>query len=174
MLRGPITHRRFSVVLVSATVLAVLAAGVAGWLIRGPGTTTTRTVAPPAYSAASAASGLVYFDGAHAYFAGPAEVRAGTVITIRLMSSVVGASAVVSRMSPAPSWTMLVHDIATANTSPATMPMPYAHYVATVERGNPIPVRLTTPGLYSLWAGPMSKPSSASVALATVVRVTAR
>lgn len=158
-------------VLVLALAVSVVAGGLAGWFLHRPGET-TKTVAPPAYSAASTTTGTVYFDGVHASFAGPAEVSAGTVLVLRLTSTAPDASLVVSRLSPAPTWSVLTHDIATANTSPAVMPMPYVHPVATVGVSAATSVRLTRPGLYSLWAGPLTEPSAASVALATVLRVT--
>lgn len=154
-------------------VLAVLAGGLAGWFLHRPGTTTiTRTTTAPAYSTAATVEGAVSFDGVHAYYSGPAEVRTGTVMTLRVLSSVPGAAVVVSRLSPAPGWAALTHDIATANTAEVPMPMTYVHHMATIDTGKATDVRFTRPGLYSIWAGPVSSPPSASVAIATVVRVT--
>ena len=151
-------------------VAAVIGAGLAGWSVHRPGTT-TRTVSPPPYSSALTATGAVHFDGAHASYTGPAEVKTGTTLVLTLVTTAKGASLVVSRLSPAPSWATLTRDLATANTSPTAMPLGYVHHVATVDATSPTAVTLTRPGLYSLWAGPLTTPSPASVALATLVRV---
>ena len=172
---GARRRRGFSTAFVVVLAVGIVGAGLAGWFLHRPGVTTKlRTVAPPAYSASAAVDASVYFDGVHAYFSGPAEVRAGTVVTVRLVSAAAEASAAISRLSPAPSWATLTHDIATANTSSAAMPMPYVQHVATVQAGTVVDVRLARPGLYSIWAGPLTSPATATVALATLVRVTAR
>lgn len=159
------------VTLALAVVVAVIAGGLAGWALHRPGTT-TRTIAQPAYSTAANVAATVRFDGTHASYTGPAELKTGTTLVLRLVTSTQGASLVVSRLSPAPSWATLSRDLATANTSPAVMPLGYVHNVATVDPASATSVRFARPGLYSLWAGPVTTPSSASVALATLVRVT--
>lgn len=118
------------------------------------------------------ATASVRFDGVHAFYAGPAELKAGTALTITARSTVPGASVVVSRLDPAPSYEQLLRDVATANTSAAVMPLSYVHHVATLTTDHARAVVLHDTGVYSIWVGPVTGPAAGpSVAVAAVVRV---
>ena len=151
-------------ILVLTAVVALVAGLLIGWFAHQPQSTS-------AYSKAGAVSAAVYFDGTHASYAGPAELKTGTVLTLRLVSDVPEASMAVSRLSPAPSWATLTHDLATANSATAVMPLSYVRHMVTVNAGATGSVRLTKAGVYSVWAGPAAS-GSASVVLATLIRVT--
>ena len=151
-------------ILVLTAVTALVAGLLVGWFAHQPASTT-------AYSRSAAVDAAVYFDGTHASYAGPAELKTGTLLTLRLVSDVPEASLVVSRLSPAPSWATLTHDLATANSATAVMPLSYVRNVLTVNGGATGTVRLTKSGVYSVWAGPATS-GSASVVVATLIRVT--
>ena len=151
-------------ILVLTAVAALVAGLLIGWFAHQPQSTT-------AYSKADAVRAVVFFDGIHASYSGPAELKTGSVLTLQLASDVPEASVVVSRLSPAPSWATLTHDLATANSATSVMPLSYVHNVLSVNAGFEKPVRLTKAGVYSVWAGPASS-GPASVVLATLIRVT--
>lgn len=173
---GPVArpNRRAGVVL---AILALLLGAAGGYLLRW-GTeqtktvtkTVTKTATAPAYMSGAKGTATVSFDGTTALYSGPAELKTGVQLTIRYISA---GSLVISRLDPAPTWGQLTHDIATANTSTSVEPLAYVHNVAGRDGPGNVVATLTTAGLYSVWAGPVTGPAGGpTVALATVLRVT--
>lgn len=158
-------------------VLAVLAGGLGGYLLRWtvePTKTVIRTVAPPAYTTSDAIWVTVVFTGDRCAYSGPTEVKAGTQVTFyyyRFNPVVAGlppearhTHMAVGPLSPGTTW----EDVAIPRYK-STSPPPFLRWAQDFAPGHSWTRRLTE-GLWGIWCG--TSPTGTNRAFAgTMLRV---